>query len=51
VFGIAGTPSECHDRLQEYLATGLDEVVIGISGDVAANRSGLKLLREHNLLA
>jgi 5,10-methylenetetrahydromethanopterin reductase len=48
VFGIAGTPSECRDRLQEYLATGLDEVVIGISGDLEMNRLALKLVREHN---
>jgi len=48
VFGIAGTPTECRDRLQEYLATGLDEVVIGVSGDLEMNRLALQLVRDHN---
>jgi alkanesulfonate monooxygenase SsuD/methylene tetrahydromethanopterin reductase-like flavin-dependent oxidoreductase (luciferase family) len=46
IFGIAGTPSECRDRLQEYLAIGLDESVIGISGDIDSNRLTLQLVRD-----
>jgi len=45
---VAGTPTECRDRLQEYLAAGLDEMVIGISGDLEMNRLALQLVRDHN---
>jgi 5,10-methylenetetrahydromethanopterin reductase len=48
VFGIAGTPNECRDRLQEYLAIGLDEIVISISGDLDENRLAFQLLHEYN---
>jgi 5,10-methylenetetrahydromethanopterin reductase len=49
VFGIAGTPSECRDRLQEYLSIGLDEAVIGITGDRAADEPALQLVGDCNL--
>ena len=48
VFGIAGTPSQCRDRLQEYFAIGLDETVIGISGDIDSNRPALQLVRDYH---
>jgi alkanesulfonate monooxygenase SsuD/methylene tetrahydromethanopterin reductase-like flavin-dependent oxidoreductase (luciferase family) len=39
-FACAGTPRQCHERLQEYLSIGLDEAVIEISGD--ADGAGLR---------
>jgi 5,10-methylenetetrahydromethanopterin reductase len=45
-FACVGTPRECRERLQEYLAIGLDEVVIAISGDSEARRLALELIRE-----
>ena len=31
-FGVAGTPGECRDGLERYLAAGLDETILHISG-------------------
>jgi 5,10-methylenetetrahydromethanopterin reductase len=45
-FGVAGTPKECRERLQEYLSAGLDEPIIEISGASAARRLALELVRE-----
>src|SRR5262249_35600047 len=46
VFGVAGTAKECRERLEEYLAVGLDEPSIEISGDDAARAAALALVRE-----
>ena len=32
VFAVAGTPAECSARLAEYLAVGLDEPIIEVTG-------------------
>ena len=47
VFGIAGTPKQCRVRLEEYETFGLDELVVGLSGDPVADGLTLELLREH----
>jgi 5,10-methylenetetrahydromethanopterin reductase len=46
VFGVAGTPRECRDRLHEFLSVGLDEPIIEISGTPQARRLALELVRE-----
>jgi 5,10-methylenetetrahydromethanopterin reductase len=46
VFGVAGTPRECRDRLQEYLSVGLDEPIIEISGIGEARRLALEVVRD-----
>ena len=46
VFGVAGTPRECHARLEEYLAIGLDEPIIEISGSAEARAAALALVRD-----
>jgi len=46
VFGVAGTAKECRERLEEYLAVGLDEPIIEISGDDQARAQALSLVRE-----
>jgi 5,10-methylenetetrahydromethanopterin reductase len=45
-FGVAGTPKECREQLQEYLSAGLDEPIIEISGVGEARRLALELVRE-----
>jgi len=45
-FACAGTPLQCHERLQEYLSIGLDEAVIEISGDADARRLALDVIRD-----
>jgi len=45
-FGVAGTPKECRERLQDYLSAGLDEPIIEISGTGEARRLALDLVRE-----
>jgi len=45
-FACAGTPQQCHDRLQEYLSIGLDEAVIEISGDADGRRLALDVIRD-----
>jgi alkanesulfonate monooxygenase SsuD/methylene tetrahydromethanopterin reductase-like flavin-dependent oxidoreductase (luciferase family) len=47
VFGIAGTPKQCRARLEEYESFGLDELVVGMSGDPVADRLTLDILRDH----
>jgi 5,10-methylenetetrahydromethanopterin reductase len=46
VFGVAGTPRECRDRLHEFLSVGLDEPVIEISGTPEARRLALEVVRD-----
>ena len=31
-FGIAGTPRQCREKLEAYLATGVDEPLISVTG-------------------
>ncbi len=45
-FGVAGTPAECRARLEQYLANGLDEPIIEISGGPAERRLALEVVRE-----
>jgi 5,10-methylenetetrahydromethanopterin reductase len=45
-FACAGTPRQCHERLQEYLAIGLDEAVIEISGDADGRRLALEVISD-----
>ena len=45
-FACAGNPAECRERLQEYLAIGLDEAVIEISGDAEGRRLALDVIRD-----
>ncbi len=46
-FGVAGTPRECRDRLQDYLSVGLDDPVIEMSSESAeARRLALEVVRE-----
>jgi 5,10-methylenetetrahydromethanopterin reductase len=46
VFGVAGTPTECRDRLEEYLSVGLDEPVIEVSGSAEERKLALDVVRE-----
>ncbi len=47
VFGVAGTPRECRDRLRDFLAVGLDEPVVELSaGNPEAVRLALEVVRE-----
>jgi 5,10-methylenetetrahydromethanopterin reductase len=46
VFGVTGTPRECRERLEEYLAIGLDEPIIEISGSGEARALALALVRD-----
>jgi 5,10-methylenetetrahydromethanopterin reductase len=46
VFAVAGTPTQCRDRLEEYLAVGLDEPIIEVSGDIEQRRLALDVVRE-----
>lgn len=48
VFGAAGTPAECRRRLEDYLAVGLDEVVLAIGGDGGMSRLALGVLSDFN---
>jgi alkanesulfonate monooxygenase SsuD/methylene tetrahydromethanopterin reductase-like flavin-dependent oxidoreductase (luciferase family) len=48
-FACAGTPQQCHDRLQQYLSIGLDEAVIEISGDADGRRLALDVIRDLTL--
>jgi len=45
-FGVAGTPAECRERLAEYLAIGLDEPVVEVSGDADGRRLALEVVRD-----
>jgi 5,10-methylenetetrahydromethanopterin reductase len=45
-FAVGGTPANCRDRLQAYLAAGITEPVIEISGDEESRRLALEILRD-----
>ncbi len=45
-FAVAGTPRECRDRLAAYLAAGLDEPIIEVTGTVEQRRLALQVIRE-----
>ena len=46
VFAVAGTPMQCRDRLEEYLAVGLDEPIIEVSGNFEQRRLALDVVRD-----
>ena len=46
VFGVAGTPAECRERLAEYLAVGLDEPIIEVSGTAEERKLALEVVRD-----
>ena len=46
VFGAAGTPAECRARLEQYLAVGLDEPIIEVSGDTEERKLALAVVRD-----
>jgi 5,10-methylenetetrahydromethanopterin reductase len=46
VFAVAGTPSQCRTRLEEYLGAGLDEPIIEISGNADERKLALDVLRD-----
>jgi 5,10-methylenetetrahydromethanopterin reductase len=46
VFAIAGTAAQCRARLEEYLAVGLDEAIIEVSGDREERKLALDLVRD-----
>ena len=46
VFAVTGTPTQCRDRLEEYLAVGLDEPIIEVSGDIEQRRLALDVVRD-----
>jgi len=45
-FAVAGTPTECRDRLEEYLAAGLDEPIIEVSGNAEERKLALDVVHE-----
>src|SRR6478752_6830797 len=46
VFAVAGTPTQCRARLEEYLAVGLDEAIIEVSADREERKLALDLVRD-----
>jgi 5,10-methylenetetrahydromethanopterin reductase len=46
VFAVAGSPTQCRDRLEEYLAVGLDEPIIEVSGNNEQRRLALDVVRD-----
>jgi 5,10-methylenetetrahydromethanopterin reductase len=46
VFGVAGTPSECRELLENYLSVGLTEPIIEISGHGEERKLALDVVRE-----
>jgi 5,10-methylenetetrahydromethanopterin reductase len=44
-FGIAGTPAHCMRRLEDFVAAGLDEPVLGLLGTPENCRLGLDVVR------
>jgi 5,10-methylenetetrahydromethanopterin reductase len=46
VFAIAGTPTQCRIRLEEYLSVGLDEPIIEVSGNTEERKLALDVVRE-----
>ncbi len=45
-FAVAGTPTQCRTRLEEYLSVGLDEPVIEVSGNAEERKLALDVVRE-----
>jgi 5,10-methylenetetrahydromethanopterin reductase len=45
-FGVAGTPAECRAQLEAYLAIGLTDPIIEVTGTVAERSLVLDLVRE-----
>jgi 5,10-methylenetetrahydromethanopterin reductase len=45
-FAVSGTPDECRELLTRYLAMGLDEPILEISGDAAQRRLALDVIRD-----
>jgi 5,10-methylenetetrahydromethanopterin reductase len=45
-FAVAGTPAQCRDRLEAYLAVGLDEPIIEVSGNAEERKLALAVVRE-----
>ncbi|MBC7779656.1 MAG: LLM class flavin-dependent oxidoreductase [Proteobacteria bacterium] len=45
-FAVAGTPSQCRDQLAAYLAAGLDEPIIEVTGSSEQRRLALAVIRE-----
>ena len=45
-FAAAGTPPECHARLEQYIASGLDEPVIEVAGNNEERKLALDVVRE-----
>lgn len=46
VFAAAGTPAECRDRLEQYLAIGLDEPIIEVTGNADERKLALAVVRD-----
>jgi 5,10-methylenetetrahydromethanopterin reductase len=46
VFAVAGTPAQCRTRLDEYLAVGLDKLIIEVSGNIEERKLALELVRD-----
>ena len=46
VFAVAGTPAQCRARLEEYLAMGLDEPIVEVSGSGEERKLALDVVRE-----
>src|SRR5262245_11575516 len=49
VFAAAGTPAECRERLEEYLAIGFDEPIVEIAGRPEERKLALVVLRDISL--
>jgi 5,10-methylenetetrahydromethanopterin reductase len=46
VFAVAGTPAQCRARLEQYLAVGLDESIIEVSGNRDERKLALDVVRD-----
>jgi 5,10-methylenetetrahydromethanopterin reductase len=46
VFAVAGTPAQCRARLEDYLAAGLDEPIIEVSGNSEERKLALDVVRD-----
>jgi 5,10-methylenetetrahydromethanopterin reductase len=45
-FAVAGTPAQCRARLEEYLAAGLDEPIIEVTGNAEERKLALDVVRD-----
>jgi 5,10-methylenetetrahydromethanopterin reductase len=45
-FAVAGTPTECRARLEEYLSVGLDDPVIEVSGNAEERKLALDVVHD-----